>query len=327
VRKAFRLLFFVLIACQLSAAPQLKWFKFKKSFVEQNFFPDSALGELVVSAIHPAKQVHQISCGGEDGELHIGIAGTDIERAGTSGQPVSSHAEEADSHFGIVAEPPNASSSLAGILAANAGEEFRFFGYFRVWNEGHDVGAEPPSNPHHVLEVHPAWGIRFGGQQKVAPNAIFPMQGYQGYGASKFVPLLTSVPQWLKIAEDSDFVYVQLVKAENFYQLPVRIKDVHPIQKGIEAVADVYSDSQRTHLIFSNLHIVAAEGTRTASQISAGQTTYLLGIFSVNLRKAMAAASGHEGVANAVSASEVLEFFSFGVPTGTPVSTSKECAD
>jgi hypothetical protein len=327
VRKLFQLLFLILIAYQLSAAPQLKWFKFKKSFVQQNFFPDSALGELAVSSIHPAKQVHQISCGGDDGELHIGIAETDIERAGTSGLPVSAHAEEVDSHFGIVAEPPNASSALASVLAANAEEEFRFYGYYRVWNEGHDVGAEPSSNPHHVLEVHPAWGIRFGTQQKVAPNAIFPMPGYQGYGASKFAPLLTSVPQWLKVAEDSDFVYVQLVKAENFYQLPVLIKDVHPIQKGIEAVADVYSDSPRTNLIYSNLHVVAAEGTRTASQIAAGQKTYLLGIFSVNLRKAMTAATGHEGAANAVAASEALEFFSFGVPTEAPVSTSKECAN
>jgi hypothetical protein len=325
--KAFRLLFLILIAFQLSAAPQLKWFKFKKSFVEQNFFPDSALGELVVSSIHPAKQVHSISCGGNDGELHIGIAEPDIERAGTSDLPVSGHAEEADSHFGIVAEPPNASSALAKILATNAGQEFRFFGYYRVWNEGHDIGAEPPSNPHHVLEVHPAWGIRFESQQKVAPNAIFPMTGYQGYGASKFVPLLSSVPQWLKVAEDSDFVYVQLVKAENFYQLPVTIREVHPIGKGIEAVADVYSDSARTHLTYSNLHIVAAAGTATASQIAAGQNTYLLGIFSVNLRKAMAAANGHEGSANAVSASEALEFFSFGVPKGAPVSTSAECAD
>ena len=64
MRGTFRLLFLVLIAFQLSAAPQRKWFKFKKSFVEQNFFPDSALGELVVSSIHPAKQVHSISCGG-----------------------------------------------------------------------------------------------------------------------------------------------------------------------------------------------------------------------------------------------------------------------
>jgi hypothetical protein len=78
------------------------------------------------------------------------------------------------------------------------------------------------------------------------------MPGYQGYGASKFVPLLSSVSQWLKVAEDSDFVYVQLVPkkrnswsafVENFYQLPVTIKDVHPIGKGIEAIADVYSDS------------------------------------------------------------------------------------
>lgn len=49
--------------------------------------------------------------------------------------------------------------------------------------------------------------------------------------------------------------------------------------------------------------------------------------FSVNLRKGVAAAAGHEGPDNAVSAPGVLEFVSFGVPTGVPVATSAECAN
>ena len=67
---------------------------------------------------------------------------------------------------------------------------------FRVWNEGHDVGQEAPSNPHHVLEIHPVWGLQ-SGSLKIPPRGsrVFPMPTYAGYGASKFRPLLTGLMQ------------------------------------------------------------------------------------------------------------------------------------
>src|SRR2546423_1059907 len=74
--------------------------------------------------------------------------------------------------------------------------------------------------------------------------SIRSMNGFQGYGASKFKPMLLSIKQekWLHVFEDGDFVYVQLQKAENFYQLPVKVKTVQNVSGGIEATVDVFSD-------------------------------------------------------------------------------------
>jgi len=52
-----------------------------------------------------------------------------------------------------------------------------------------------------------------------------------------------------------------------------------------------------------------------------------LGFFSVNLHKAMEAASGHSGTANAVAAPGALEFFAFGVPLQHAVSKSTPCTE
>jgi hypothetical protein len=122
--------------------------------------PGSAIGVLKVSAMHPAKNAHSIDCGGNDGELHIGIAEGDL-----GPRPASSLAQGGDSGFGIVAEPPNVKRGTPFLQAVEDadGSPAAFYGYFRVWNEGHDVGAVFPSNPHHVLEVHPAWGIKSNG--------------------------------------------------------------------------------------------------------------------------------------------------------------------
>jgi hypothetical protein len=305
-----------------------KWYKFNKAFINHNVGQDSALGQLDSSQAFPASRPHSISCGGEDGELHVGIPGKAI--LGPTGPLlVSAPGNESDRNFGIVAEPANASASLVNFFKSNQGENVSFFGYYRVWNEGHDVGAVHPSNPHHVLELHPAWAIKVGDRTVVKPGSIFAMPEYQGYGISKYGPLLTSISarKWLEVAEDQNYVYVQLIKAENFYQLPVTVKGIHPIQKGVEAIVDVYSDFSRSRLVYPDLRVIAIEGTRIATQLASGQKAYLLGIFSVNLRRAMAAASGHEGLDAAVYAPDTLEFFTFGIPQKPPVSSSADCKD
>jgi hypothetical protein len=109
--------------------------------------------------------------------------------------------------------------------------------------------------------------------------------------------------------------------------LPVIVKSVTPIKTAVEAIVDVYSDSPRARLLYPNLRVIAVDGTRIASQLAPGQKTYLLGIFSVNLRKAMIAATGHEGPGGAVFAPDALEFFTFGVPVKPPVSSSSDCRD
>jgi hypothetical protein len=305
-----------------------KWYKFNKAFIDGNVAPDSALGRLDSSQAFSASRPHSISCGGNDGELHVGIPGSAILDS-TGPLLVSAPANESDRAFGIVAEPANAAASLVNFFNSNQGQNVSLFGYYRVWNEGHDVGAVHPSNPHHVLELHPAWAIKIGDRKVVKPGSIFAMPEYQGYGVSKYGPLLTSIAarKWLEVAEDENYVYVQLVKAENFYQLPVTVKGIHPIQQGVEAIVDVYSDFSRSHLVYTNLRVIAIEGTSIATQLAPGQKAYLLGIFSVNLRRAMAAASGHQGLGGAVFAPDTLEFFTFGIPQKPPVSSSADCKD
>ncbi|HEV2493227.1 MAG TPA: hypothetical protein VG204_09170 [Terriglobia bacterium] len=133
---------------------------------------------------------------------------------------------------------------------------------------------------------------------------------------------MKGVDQWLRVAEDNDFVYVQLVKADNFYQLPVTVKQIRPIPGGAEALVDVFSDTAHQNLTFQGLTVVMPAGSRIASQLTANQATYLLGFLSVNLKKALLLAQGHEGRNGAVSGRSALEFFAFGVPLNKAVANS-----
>ncbi len=307
-----------LVALALTCAAltaRTKWYKFDKQFIEKNFPPDSAIGELHASGFSTASRIHSISCGGKDGELHVGIAANAILRANATGFPVSSLAEGSNEAFGVVAEPPNATGPLRKQLAEGAGGPIVFQGYYRVWNEGHDVGPVFPSNPHHVLELHPAWAFRIGSSDSGGPSTVFSMNGYRGYGAKKFRPVLESVQEdeWPKVAADGNFVYVELRKAENFYQLPVRVKSSKAVSGGKEFVVDVHSSAQGA-LVYSDLAVIVADGTEIATELRTDQRTFLLGLFSVNLRKAMAAAAAAGSLDSPVFAPSTLEFFAFGVP-------------
>ncbi|PYV68381.1 MAG: hypothetical protein DMG96_36605 [Acidobacteria bacterium] len=104
-----RRLLLLLFLFSLSAYGQLKWYKFDKTFIDQHYSQDGgAIGSLKVSAMHPAKNPHPVDCGGHDGELHIGI---EENALGNGTVPVSSLANQSDSNFGIVAEPPNVKRS------------------------------------------------------------------------------------------------------------------------------------------------------------------------------------------------------------------------
>lgn len=307
---------------------QTRWYKFNKAFIEQHYSSDgAAIGALRVSEIHPAKNVHSISCGGNDGELHIGIPASALRG------PVAQGESRGNSELlGMVAEPPNVQRSSPFFQAVEHadGTAAQFYGYFRLWNEGHDVGPVYPSNPHHVLELHPIWGVRSAGfSYKPDARVILPMQQYSGYGASKFVPVLLNVSHWLRVADGGAFVYVQLIRADNFYQLPVVIKQIRPVAngKGIAALVDVFSDTGHQHLVYSNLTVVTATNSRIASVLRPNWATYLLGFFSVNLKRTIEIAAGHNGLAGAVSAPGALEFFAFGVPAQHAVSASSPCTE
>lgn len=49
------------------------------------------------------------------------------------------------------------------------------------------------------------------------------------------------------MAEDDDFVFVQLKKADNFYQLPVTVKEGKDISGGKEFLVDAFS-APRGHI-------------------------------------------------------------------------------
>jgi hypothetical protein len=322
----------VLLFGTFTTSAQTKWYKFSKDFINGHYPKDSAIGQLQAKTVAPAKNVHTISCGGNDGELHIGIEGADVLGPGADGQPFSAPTDGSSSDFGVVAEPVNLALSTQESAAALDGEAATFEGYYRLWNEGHDTGKIYPSNPHHVLELHPVWAFAGVGESFNDPASIRPMGSknapFQGYGASKFRPLLESLAneEWLHVYEDNTFIYVELPKAENFYQLPVTVNDIHEVTGGVEAVVDVFSDQGRKNRVLSGLHVIANNGSDTAVRLKSGANIqFLLGIFSVNLRKAEDLAAGHLGQNNAVSAPSALEFFAYGLPLGSAVSSSSGC--
>lgn len=151
------------------------------------------------------------------------------------------------------------------------------------------------------------------------------MPTYAGYGASKFRPLLVGLMQqkWLRVAEDSNgFVLVQLLKADNFYQLPVIPRHIKQVPRGVVAIVDIFSDAEHQNRIFQNLTVVMAQGSRATQQVQVNIPTFLLGFFSVNLATAMRLAAGHSGFDNAVFAPSALEFFAFGRPLQPAVASS-----
>jgi hypothetical protein len=312
----------LLASLATSASAQTKVYRFSKAFISSHYLQGNPIGTLAASASSPAKNVHPTSCGGNDGELHIGVDGAAIDNQGAAVSGPADGSEE----FGVVAEPPNVPANVKAAAEGLRGKPIRFGGYFRVWNEGHDVGAAAPSNPHHVLEVHPVWG--FSGEGVDIPprgSRVFPMPTYAGYGASKFRPLLTSLMQqrWLKVAEDSNgFLFVRLLKADNFYQLPIIPRHIKLVPRGVVAIVDVFSDEAHQNRVFQNLTLVTARGSRASQQLQVNVPTFMLGFFSVNLATAMRLAAGHEGFENAVFAPAALEFFAFGRPLQHAVASS-----
>jgi hypothetical protein len=253
--------------------------------------------------------------------MHVGIEGSALDNQGIAVSGPATGGEE----FGVVAEPPNVRANIKAAIDGLRGQPIEFTGYFRVWNEGHDVGPLHASNPHHVLELHPAWGVH-GANVDIPPRGsrVFSMSNYAGYGASRFRPLLTGFLQqkWLKVSEDDDFVFIQLLRADNFYQLPIVPRQVTQIPRGVVAIVDVFSDEAHQNLIFPGLRLITPRGSRASSQLQVNTPTFMLGFFSVNLATAMQVAVGHRGANQAAFAPDALEFFAFGRPLKRAVASS-----
>ena len=102
------------------------------------------------------------------------------------------------------------------------------------------------------------------------------------------------------------------MKAENFYQLPVKIKRIKAVTGGHELTMDVFSSNTFATLLYKDLAGITVTGSPTDKKFKVGDKTFILGFFSVNLRKALNISSGAGSAAEARSAREAVEFFVFG---------------
>jgi len=172
-------------------AQEIRWYPFDRNFIA-NQYSNSAISQLKVKKFRPAQTIHTETCGGNDAELHIGIKKNDIDL--TDDQMPASGSVGPATKWGIVAELPNAKDGDGQArLDDLENKSATFVGYFRVWDEGHAVGAVHPSNPHHIFEIHPAWAFSGDAVDFSRVDLVAAMPNYRGFGFGKFGPLLKSL--------------------------------------------------------------------------------------------------------------------------------------
>ena len=233
-----------------SALPaQAAWFRFSTAFIGSHHVNGEAFST-VGGTKWTRSALHDISCSGKDGEVHIGAFETDLDPP-SSEAPVSGPGDGSnDPEWGVVAELPNAAEGdgLATYDAHATGkvcsEKLTFEGYLRVWNEGHAGGNSSGSNPHHVLEMHPAWAFDVGGDHFADRSLVKRVPGYSGYRASAFRSMLTTIGKkaWPRAYEENGALVLELRQHHNFYQLPVIVRSTQAIPGGHEVIVDVFSD-------------------------------------------------------------------------------------
>jgi hypothetical protein len=324
MRKLILLLVTLAVETPVGAAPNpttYNWYRFRKDFITANYQGGVAVGSLAAKHWAAAKNAHSIDCGGSDGELHIGIFDSGLD----PGNPEPSAPEGDATEWGVVAELPNsADGDGQSVLNQHSDSAAVFSGYFRVWDEGHSVGAVHPSNPHHVFEVHPAWGFKIDGGPKFdRKDLIDSMSGFRGFGATIFKPLFQHLDDgdWPMVYQDDTYLYVRLIKASNFFQLPIIVQAVNGFQDGHIASVDVYSDSKFKTVRHEGLRCISVTGSGFDDQWAEGDKAFVLGLFSVNLKKALDAAGAASSESDAVAAPDALEFFVFGRATSGAIAT------
>lgn len=126
---------------------------------------------------------------------------------------------------------------------------------------------------------------------------------------------------WPLAFQDEQQLHLGLVKNANFYQLPVKVTSINAVTNGKEVTLDVFSDQAMTNRIYQGLIGITVSGTSINSSLSVGQKKFLLGFFSVNLKKALQESQSASSENNAVNVKGAVEFFIFGVATQGAVST------
>jgi hypothetical protein len=127
--------------------------------------------------------------------------------------------------------------------------------------------------------------------------------------------------KWPLAYQDGGRLFVGLAKDQNFYQLPVKVKAKRSVSGGHEWTLDVFSDKAISKLVYSGLTGVTADGSPIDDSLKVGQKTFLLGFFSVNLKKALDASEGAGSEEEAVPVKDALEFLVFGVAANSAVAS------
>jgi hypothetical protein len=92
--------------------------------------------------------------------------------------------------------------------------------------------------------------------------------------------VLDEVGDWQKAYQDSDFLFVQLQDASNFFQLPVEITDTSDIEAGTALTLDVYSSHQYKRLVYEGLRGIVVDGATLGAELAVGGRVTLLEFFS-----------------------------------------------
>jgi hypothetical protein len=315
-----------------AAASSVVWARFDRDFVRNRYPNDLAFTSLTFDTQWVASAKHGVSCGGKDGEIHIGAYERHIEFA-SGEQPFARMADEPTVAWGIVAEPPNATSDDSAALEDLEGTHVSFTGYLRVWNEGHydDEPAEKPqgsSNPNHLVELHPTWFMNAEDEGfEEYDFQPLPIQKYAGYGLTKAGPMLRAVAggEWPKAYVTNTSVFVSLSHESNFYQIPIRISSVQATSGGILMRADVCEQLGCVggQILYRNLRLVTRSDSAEGTPFAAGQVVEVLGLFSVHLGRVARIASNATTRPGAVAVGDALEFFVFNRAKRGAVKNSK----
>lgn len=83
----------------------------------------------------------------------------------------------------------------------------------------------------------------------------------------------------------------------------------------------MFSDKARTHLRYSGLTAITASGTPIDGTLNVDDEVFLLGFFSVNLKKALDGAGDASSEDDAVAVKDAVEFFVFGLAVNPAVTT------
>ena len=300
------------------------WFAFDPDFIRARYrSPDLAFGSFTVSDEWKISSIHGENCSGEDAEVHVGVY---EDRLGLTDaeMPFSSPVLDERIAWGTVIEPPNVSPGEHKQLKELQNTPATFDGYLRVWNEEHhshekDRNPEGSSNPNHVLELHPSWRMMTP-KGVTRTYSLTAMEDYHGYGLTKLVPLFKgfAAKKWPSMYQDADALYIHLPRGDpfrsNFFQVPVLIRSVTAKDDGILMDADVCDkvDCSGTTFLYKALRLVTVPSTEEGAPYFVGEKAELLGIFSVNLRRALDLAPTSETEAGRVVRTEALEFFVYG---------------